>query len=353
VKIRSCSKRQKRVMADLAKDLPVAVTMGCPAGIGPEVILKALKDDTLCQPVVVIGDSSILKAVADAAGIHNVNVRKWKPGHEVRINKEVVYCLDVTNLSPQDIKPGLPTKTTGLATYEYIARAVELCQSGLACGIATAPISKTGLKLANIQYPGHTEILANLTGTKHYLMMMAGPRLKVTLATIHVPLRQVPELLNMKGLCNTIRLTNKSLMQDFGLDSPVIGVCGLNPHAGEGGMFGHEEEQIIAPACDKIRQEGIKVHGPLPPDTAFYYASLGKYDALVCQYHDQGLIPFKLLHFRDGVNVTCGLPIVRTSVDHGTGYDIAWQGKAHHHSMKAAIELARLIYDNRWAGKKS
>jgi len=329
------------------RGLPVAVTMGCPAGVGPEVALKAILALNNKVPGVIVGDINILRHVATKCGI-NARIEPWPlHGQGPSTNHDVIYCLGVTELSTDAIEPGKATELTGQASYDYILKAVELCQNGLACAIATAPISKTGLKLAGIDFPGHTEILASLTGTDDFLMMMAGPQLRVTLVTIHVPLREVSSLLSQDLVYKTIRITWEALKRDFGIEGPRIAVCGLNPHAGEGGMFGLEEEEIIRPACERAKSGGMDVTGPLPPDTVFHFASQGKYHAVVCQYHDQGLIPFKLLHFADGVNVTLGLPIVRTSVDHGTAYDIAWRGEADCRSMIAAMKLARKIYENR------
>ncbi len=332
--------------------LPVAVTMGCPAGVGPEVVLRALSDPGLDIPCVVVGDGEVLKFCARKIGLKKCRIRSWKPGDKLSGKRGVIDCLDVTSLSPGDFTPGTPSKTTGEASYQYILRAVKLCQEGKAGAVATAPISKTGLRLAGVPFPGHTEMLASLTGTKDYLMMMAGSRLKVTLTTIHVPLRSVPELITTESVLKTIRLTWQALKVDLRIMKPRLAVCGLNPHAGEGGMFGEEEEEIIGPSCEAAQKNGMEVVGPLPPDTVFFHAVNGKFDAVVCMYHDQGLIPFKLIHFRDGVNVTCGLPIVRTSVDHGTAYDIAWQGKADYTSMTSAIRLASVIHENRMRSRK-
>ncbi len=327
--------------------LPVAVTMGCPAGIGPEIALAALSKTARDVPCVVVGDAGVLSSCIKKLGLDDIHVRAWEPGNAISRGDGVINCLDKTRLSFADFTPGQPSKTTGMASYQYIIEAVKLCQSKQAIAVVTAPISKTGLNLAGIPFPGHTEILAHRTGTSDYLMMMAGERLKVTLATIHVPLSTVPDSITKRGLLKTIKLTWRTLSKDFGIRCPRLAVCGLNPHAGEGGMFGDEEKRLISPACKAAREEGMDIAGPLPPDTVFYHAAQGKFDAVVCMYHDQGLIPFKLIHFRDGVNVTCGLPIVRTSVDHGTAYDIAWQGKASHESMAAAIMLAREIHENR------
>ncbi|EKD38515.1 MAG: hypothetical protein ACD_75C00708G0007, partial [uncultured bacterium] len=196
-------------------------------------------------------------------------------------------------------------------------------------------------------FPGHTEMLASLTGAADFAMMMAGTRLKVTLVTIHRPLREVAAALSIDGILNLIHITHQALMIDFDIARPRIGVAGLNPHAGEGRLFGSEEELVIAPAVARAQAGGMNVQGPYPPDSIFVKAASGAFDAVVCMYHDQGLIPFKLLHFADGVNVTLGLPIVRTSVDHGTAYDIAGKGLASHRSLAEAIALAGTISKNR------
>jgi len=207
-------------------------------------------------------------------------------------------------------------------------------------GIATAPINKFTLKNSNIDFNGHTEILAHHSNTSQYAMMMYGKKLSIVLVTIHIPIYDVAPGITTDKIYDKIILTNKSLRERFGIKSPKIAVCGLNPHAGEDGLFGNEESEIILPALEKARKEQIKVEGPLPPDTVFFKAKNGEYDAVLCMYHDQGLIPFKLLHFEDGVNTTLGLPFPRTSVDHGTAYDIAGKNIANHQSMVEAILLA-------------
>ncbi|NNK94277.1 MAG: 4-hydroxythreonine-4-phosphate dehydrogenase PdxA, partial [Desulfobacterales bacterium] len=214
-------------------------------------------------------------------------------------------------------------------------------------GIATCPISKTALNNAGYNFPGHTELLADRTGSKQVAMMMAGSQLRVTLATIHCSLAEIPSLLSKKKIVDLITLTNASLHDDFNLLNPRIAVAGLNPHGGEDCLFGSEEQKIIAPAVRIAADSGIDVNGPYSPDTVFNKAVSGSFDAVICMYHDQGLIPFKLLHFSDGVNVTLGLPIVRTSVDHGTAYDIAGKGIADCRSLSAAITMASLISSNR------
>ena len=328
---------------------PLAVTMGCPAGVGPEIILKALCRHGRLPPVVVIGDVDILRRAKELAGLKEMDFITWRPGDMIPADRSCnsIHVYPATHLSPDEIVPGRPTAVTGSASFSYIEAAIELGLEGMVSGIVTAPISKTGLRLAGYDWPGHTEILAEKTGSQNFLMMMAGSRLNVTLVTIHVPLKQVPFLITEQLILKTIEITCRGLKQDFSIRQPRIAVCGLNPHAGEGGMFGREELDIITPACKAARGLDMDVTGPLPPDTVFYQAARGNFDAVVCQYHDQGLIPFKLLHFRDGVNVTLGLPIVRTSVDHGTAYDIAGTGRADCSSLCAAIELASKISANR------
>jgi 4-hydroxythreonine-4-phosphate dehydrogenase len=229
----------------------------------------------------------------------------------------------------------------------YIKKCVSLCLAGTLCAMVTCPVTKTGLHEAGYPFPGHTELIAALTGSAEVAMMFSGSRLRVALATRHCPLGQVPSLLNHHDLYQTIELVYTSLMRDFGLAAPRIGVAGVNPHAGEQALFGWEEDKIITPVINQAKQAGISVTGPLPPDTIFHHALAGKYDCVVAMYHDQGLIPFKLLHFQDGVNVSIGLPIVRTSVDHGTAYDIAGKGLADESSLYEALLLAHKIARNR------
>jgi 4-hydroxythreonine-4-phosphate dehydrogenase len=228
-----------------------------------------------------------------------------------------------------------------------IAYAVQLIQEGIIAAMVTCPITKAALQQAGYPYPGHTEMLAALCGTDNFAMMMAGDRLRVTLVTIHESMQRVPRLLTEAKIVSLLELTGNSLKNDFNIRKPKIAVAGLNPHAGEGGLFGSEEENIIQPAIAQARQAGWEVYGPFPPDTVFHKAAQGEFDVVVCMYHDQGLIPFKLLHFADGVNVTIGLPIIRTSVDHGTAYDIAGKGLASYASLKAAYKMAADIFANR------
>jgi len=323
---------------------PIVVTMGCPAGIGPELTLKVGSNPPVAHPLVVVGDRSVLDRTAREMGIQAV-VEEWRPGEPYR--QGCVQVLSITELGGQ-VRWGEPDAVAGKASGAYVEQAARLVLEGKAAAMVTCPISKGALNQGGYHYPGHTEMLAALCGADEYAMMMAGSSLKVVLVTIHEPLSRVPRLLTREKVARAIRLCGISLAQDFGLARPRIGVAGLNPHGGEGGMFGDEEREVIEPAVAQVRgQGGFEVSGPLPPDTIFHRAALGAFDGVVAMYHDQGLIPFKLLHFADGVNVTIGLPMVRTSVDHGTAYDIAGKGKADPASLAAAVRLAAEISRNR------
>jgi len=324
---------------------PVAITMGCPAGIGPEIVLRFRAEMAEAGKAVVIGDSNVLERCAAELSLP-VKVRNWLPGEAV--DGEALNVLHCPSIDAEKLVWGRPDRDTGRAMALYIEEAVRRIQLGELSAMVTCPIAKKTLQEAGYTYPGHTEMLADLCGTKRYAMMMAGETLRVCLATIHVPLRQVPSLLHADDIYDLILLTALALQRDFGVKAARIAVAGLNPHSGESGLFGREEEEIIAPAVRRAREAGIDVSGPLPPDTVFYKAAQeALYDVVLCMYHDQGLIPFKLLHFRDGVNVTLGLPIVRTSVDHGTAYDIAGLGKANYESLAAAFRMAGQIAANR------
>ncbi len=325
----------------------LGITMGCPAGVGPEVILKAFsrRPEWVLNPsAVVIGDMAVLRRASSAMGV-DFPLVPWTPGMEPASGS--INVFEATGLDPDAVPWSGPNRESGMASYQYVVKGIELCKKGVLSGLATAPISKTGLRMADVRYPGHTEILADMTGTVSYAMMMAGSRLKVILVTIHCALKDVPGKISREQIVEKIRLASQALSRDLGLESAKIAVAGLNPHAGEGGIMGDEEELIIAPAVEQARKLGMDVSGPFPPDTVFYNAAQGAFDAVICQYHDQGLIPFKLLHFRDGVNVTLGLPFVRTSVDHGTAYDIAGKNIAHSESMEAAVDLAVKMIRNR------
>jgi 4-hydroxythreonine-4-phosphate dehydrogenase len=223
---------------------------------------------------------------------------------------------------------------------DYISWACDACIDGDAAGMVTAPINKQALRAAGTEFPGHTELLADRCQVDEVVMMLAGARLRVCLVTTHCALREVPQRLTAERILTTMRIAATALQQQFGLEHPRLAVLALNPHAGEGGLFGDEEKRHIVPAIETARDEGLAVSGPHSADTLFWFASQGQYDAVICMYHDQGLIPLKLLHFEDGVNVTLGLPIVRTSVDHGTAYDLAGTGQASSASLIAAVRMA-------------
>lgn len=328
-------------------DQPIlGITMGCPVGIGPEIILKYFQEtgDGETSGCIVIGDRGVLEGTAAHLNI-DIPCYSWKPGQT--LNQTGIAVCEVSTLDFEALRWGKPSAETGRAMAASISKAVELCQQQQIEAMITCPISKQALQEAGYKYPGHTEMLAHLTGDESFTMMMAGPKLRLTLVTIHCGFSEILAGLSTDTILQRIELTHSSLIADFGLNRPTIAVAGINPHAGENGLIGPEENDIIAPAVEAARQRGIDAQGPFPADTVFFKAAAGRFDAVVSMYHDQGLIPFKLLHFSDGVNVTIGLSIVRTSVDHGTAYDIAGQGTASAQSLKAAVALAAEIAANR------
>lgn len=320
----------------------VAITMGDPAGVGPEVILKALKRPEVrkvCQPLI-IGDLGVLQFTQRREAKQPLRLIRWQIGQPLPRRQDTLPILSITKLSRKDSRPGYPSRACGEAAYRYITTAVELILGKTADALATAPISKRVLHLAGHPYPGHTEMLAEMTRTKECRMMLLGKKLKVVLVTVHLPLSEVSKAITRIKVRSTLMLTHKALREYFGISRPRIAVAGLNPHAGEEGIFGLEEKKVIYPAVMDARQQGVRAYGPFAADSLFYQAARGDYDSVVCMYHDQGLGPLKLLHFVDGVNLTLGLPIVRTSADHGTAYDIAGKNKANGSSMTEAILLA-------------
>ncbi len=319
----------------------IGITMGDPVGLGPEIILLALCNPAIyevCKPLV-LGDLRILTAAKQCTH-SNLHIESVKDPDSGTYNFGSIDVLNLSEIDPNKISWGNPTVQTGKAMIHYIQVATDLAIQRRIAAMVTCPINKTAMQLAGFPYNGHTELLAERTKSDNYAMMFAGDRLRVVLATIHVPLRDVPSILSKQKILLTIKLTWQTLRERFGIKTPRIAVAGLNPHAGEGGMFGNEEKDIITPAIAQARNEGIDVIGPEPPDTLFYHAAKGHYDVVVSMYHDQGLIPFKLMHFNNGVNITIGLPIIRTSVDHGTAYDIAGTGTADPGSLIAAINMA-------------
>ncbi len=310
----------------------LAITLGDPAGIGPEVVVKALARADVrasCAPIV-IGDRETLRETA-------ARLRE-------RLDVEIV---DETPLPRRARRPGRPTMEGGRASYRWIETAARLATTGAVDAIVTAPINKAWVTRAGFPISGHTELLRDLTGAPDVRMMLAGERLRVVLVTMHVALAAVPRALTVENVARTIAVADDHLRRYHGLARPRLAVAGLNPHAGEGGLFGDEEVRIIAPAVRRARRAGANVSGPHAADSLFFRAVEGEFDAVVAMYHDQGLIPLKLLHFHDGVNVTMGLPIVRTSPDHGTAYDIAGTGVADPGSMVAALLLAASMATSR------
>ena len=319
----------------------IGITMGDPVGIGPEIILKALDSPLIykiCKPLV-IGNSEVLE-LAKKSTSSTLEIKDIKIPVSGIYNYGQVNVLSLSKLNKDKLSWGEPTVQTGNAMIKYITTAIDMAISGSISAIVTCPINKAAMQKAGSKFSGHTELLAERTKTDSFAMMLAGRKLRVVLVTIHIPLKNVSAELSKERIIKTIQLTQRALYYRFGFEKPRIAVAGLNPHAGEEKMFGDEEQRIISPAIDSARKKGFDVSGPFPPDTVFYHAANGRYDAVVCMYHDQGLIPFKLLHFTDGVNTTLGLPIIRTSVDHGTAYDIAGTGKADPGSLAAAINMA-------------
>jgi 4-hydroxythreonine-4-phosphate dehydrogenase len=298
--------------------------MGDPAGIGPEVVLKAVGIAPHARRFVVLGDLTVLLPV-----------------------------LSLSQLPAESRIPGQPTPTGGEASYQYVAVGIQLALQATLQGVVTAPISKAMWHAAGRDYPGHTELLATLTHTPEVRMMLVSSRLRVILVTTHMALSQVPGALSSERILKTLVLTAAHLSRFHGLPRPRLAVAGLNPHAGEAGAFGDEEERIITPAVQQARGQGLLAQGPFPADSLFVRAVRGEFDGVICLYHDQGLIPLKLLSWEEGVNVTIGLPIVRTSPDHGTAFDIAGQGKADPRSMSAALALAAEMTRNRSADESA
>ena len=324
------------------RDAPIVISCGEPAGIGPEVAAKAWAALGATLPLLWIGDPRHLPAGTPYRIVDGAS-QAYGP------------CPDALPVLARDFGapsvPGIPDPTHAQGVIDAIADGVALVQSGQARAICTAPISKAALiDGAAFAYPGHTEFLAALAGDVPVVMMLACDALRVVPATIHLPLRDVPQALTEKALRDTLRITHAALRRDFGIPEPRIAVAGLNPHAGEDGKMGHEERDMIAPLLDALRADGMDLTGPLPADTMFHAGARAGYDAAVCMYHDQALIPIKTIDFAGGVNVTLGLPFVRTSPDHGTAFGIAGRGVADATSMIAALAMARDMADARLAG---
>jgi len=318
----------------------IIITMGDPAGIGPEIIARAMAGGELldvCRPVVV-GDAAVLKKIIGEIKLPlRVNPITSLADTAPEPGKMDVIHLNLVNLATHSW--GEPDSASGTAVVAYIKRAVQLTLLQEADAIVTAPINKAMINAAGYHYAGHTELLADLTQTKEYGMLFVGGGLRVILVTIHLALKNVPEQITEAAVLKTLRLAYRAA-SSFGIDKPRIGVAALNPHAGEGRLFGNEEWDHILPAVIQARAEGIDASDPLPADTLFYKAKNGHFDIIAAMYHDQALAPLKMVAFGNAVNVTVGLPIIRTSVDHGTAYDIAGKGCADPSSLIGAIKLA-------------
>jgi 4-hydroxythreonine-4-phosphate dehydrogenase len=328
-------------LADTPRPAPlIAVTMGDAAGIGPEVVVPALlapETAGRCRPVV-IGDAGRLRAAAALRGLDCSVVPVDSP-EEAVFEPGRINVVDL-GLIPDDLPWGRLSPVAGHAAYTYVRTAVELAMAGRVQGICTAPLNKGALHAAGHHYPGHTELLAELCGVDEVSMMLSTPKVKVIHVTTHLGLIDAIGRIGPGLVERTVRRGHRAMAQS-GHPSPVIGVCGINPHAGENGLFGHgEEEEKIVPALEVLRADGIDARGPLPADTAFFLASRGDYDLVVAMYHDQGHAPVKVLGIETGVNLTVGLPVIRTSVDHGTAFDIAGTGRAEAGSMVEALRQA-------------
>ena len=320
--------------------LPIAITMGDPCGIGPEIIAKLFADAESLPSTLVIGDEGIINRAVRLLALPLIVAVIDSP-EDFQFRPNTINVISLSRL-PEDLPFGQLDTRSGKAAFDYIWTGIDLALQKRIRAVVTAPINKEALRLAGFHYPGHTEILADFSETKDFAMMLMNDDLRVILVTIHVSLREAIEQLTIKRELMTIRLAHRAMTQ-LGIARPRIAVAGLNPHAGEHGLFGSEDESVIRPAIQQAQTEGIEVSGPWPGDTVFMNARQGQFDIVIAQYHDQGLIPVKYLGVDEGVNITVGLPFVRTSVDHGTAFDIAGTGKASHASLRVAVEQAALL----------
>ena len=318
---------------------PLAITMGDSSGVGPEIILHSYKKGELPRGFIVVGDLSILERCNEILD-YGISLRRINKVGEA--SDDYINVLDLGLLARGDLQIGRVSATSGAAALKYVERATRLALAGEVAAVVTVPINKHATRLSHPNFTGHTEYIAALCGKEIYTLMLASDRLIATHVSTHVSLREALETVKAGRVLDVIKLTDEVLPKLR--PNSRIAVAGLNPHAGEGGAFGEEDRQEVAPAVEMARQVGIDASGPFPPDTVFLDALKGSYDAVVCMYHDQGHIPMKLLDFEGGVNVTLGLPIVRTSVDHGTAFDIAYKGLAFTSSLRDACKLAlRLV----------
>lgn len=326
----------------------LGITMGDPAGIGPEIAVKALAEREIyeiCRPIV-IGDGKVIKRALGFTKLQNLTVNAIKNINEARFEYGTIDVIDLNNVDINAVPIGRVSAAAGKASIEYIFKAVDLAQKKEIDAIVTGPINKEAINKAGFHYNGHTELLKELTKAENAVMMLAIDKLKVAHVTTHVSLRQAINLITKDRVLRTIRTVHSALIKYFGIPEPKIAVASLNPHAGEGGLFGDEEIKHIEPAIREAIANDMNVVGPLPADTIYYKALRGDFDVVIAMYHDQGHIPIKVLDFYNGVNITLGLPIIRTSVDHGTSFNRAGKGTAHPGSLIYAIKYATLMVKN-------
>jgi len=318
--------------------MALAVSMGDPAGVGPEIVLQAFRQGAVAEGFLVVGDTDVLEACAAALSLR-LPIRSISgPGD---LQPGCLNVMDAGAIRRADFTPGKVFRECGAAARSYVEAGVRLALEGAVEALVTLPVNKEAVRLSDPGFSGHTELIAGLCNARRVAMLLYSPRLAVSHVSTHVSLRQAIEAVRPQRVEEVIHLTAAFLSRLGG--RARLAVAGLNPHAGEAGAFGSEEQQVITPAVEAARARGVDVAGPLPPDTVFIRAERGEFDAVVCMYHDQGHIPMKLLDFDGAVNVTLGLPIVRTSVDHGTAFDIAWKGTASTKSYVAAVALARRL----------
>jgi len=327
-------------MPDNKRKPVIGVTMGDPSGIGPEIILKSFSDAEISNSrIVVIGDFNIMKSAYDMLKISSFRLNRTDEISDCIFGNEVLNILDLGLMETSQLLTGKVNAASGSAAFESLKKAIGLANNKDIDAIATAPLNKEAIHLAGHNYAGHTEILAELTNTRDYAMLLHDKKLSVIHVSTHISLLEAVTALKRERIEKVIQLADYSMKRLLGR-SPAIAVAGLNPHAGENGLFGNEEIREIIPAIKNMKAKGFNVEGPVPPDTVFLKAVNGLFDVVVAMYHDQGHIPLKLLGFCTGVNITVGLPFIRTSVDHGTAFEIAWSGKAGEESMVQAIKLA-------------
>lgn len=323
----------------------IAISMGDPNGIGPEVALKFLNQNDLSNSIpVLIGSGNVLEYYSEIYDIH-LPFRTFTDRDELKNGN--VYLLDLNDDTNFELNPGEISGQAGSMAMQAVQKGIELCMGDQSDALVTAPISKEAINKAGFNVPGHTEFLAEKTGTKEVVMVLASENLRVALATIHIPLKDVAKSIKKESLKSYLRILHESLKKDFGLYEPKIAVLGLNPHAGDGGVIGNEEIELISPSIDELSSEGLNVIGPFAADGYFGNQMYDQFDATFAMYHDQGLIPFKTLTFGEGVNFTAGLPIIRTSPDHGTAFDIAGRNIADKQSFQSAYQMAVMMAQNR------